>query len=108
MVFVLTEKNESFGEFLFGVPLAHFGRHDSQEIIVVYWDWSLFVTFTIRSILARACVGQIRNKSFDLFFCWLETKCSQGNSQFFHLDGSRAVGVEKLKSLLNLILLGFC
>ena len=35
---ILTKKDESFGKFLFGVPLAHFSRLDPQEIIVVYWD----------------------------------------------------------------------
>ena len=107
MVFVLTKKDEGFLKLLFCVSLAHFGRHDSQEIIVIYWDGAFFVAFSIWSILSWASVSQVRNKSLDFFFCWLKTQSSEGNSQLFDLDGSRAVGVKKLEGLLNLVLLSF-
>ena len=57
MVFVLAKKNESLLKFLFCVSLTHFGGHDSQEIIVIYRNWSLFVTLSFSSIFAGTCVG---------------------------------------------------
>lgn len=102
MVLLLGEKNESLLKLRLAVPLGHLRRHYVQKVIVVNGDHA-FLVFVV--LAALSVIGKLGDQTLDFLLCWLEAKGAKGDSQVLEGDVAVGVGVEKVESFLDVLLL---
>ena len=77
-----------------GGATRHFARHHLQELVVVDGP--------------GAVVVDLGNHALDLVVLWLKPKGAHGHFELFAVDAPRAVRVEQIESLTDLMFLFLC
>merc|ERR1719498_910197 len=90
---IIVEEAERLQDFVLRVPVQDLVRHHLQELLVLDG--------------AGAIVIHIRNHFLDLFLLWFEAERAHRDLQLLRINGARAIGIEEVEGLLDLLLLLF-
>merc|ERR1719272_2783753 len=88
---VIIEEAECLQDLVFGIPVQDLMSHHFQELLVANGATSIVV--------------DIGDHLLDLLLLGLKAKCTHGDLQLLGVDLSRAIGVEEVEGLLDLLLL---
>ena len=86
---IIVEESENFVDILAGVPVAHTGGHHIEELLEIDVVVLIFV--------------EVSNHLVDGLVLSLEAKGLHGGAELTGVDGTTAVGIEKIEGLLDLL-----